>query len=43
MVLKKLLMVGLLLLGIAAVAVLLFFAGDHEDEYREQSAPAAHR
>jgi hypothetical protein len=41
MVLKKLLMIGLLVLGIAAGAVLLFYAGDHDDEYRDSVPPAA--
>jgi hypothetical protein len=33
MVLKKILIVGLLVIGIAAGAVLLFFAGDHDEGY----------
>jgi hypothetical protein len=40
MVLKKFLVIGLLLLGIAAAAVLLFYAGDHDDEYRNSAPPA---
>lgn len=40
MVLKKFLIIGLLVLGIAATAVLLFYAGDHDDEYRNSVAPA---
>ena len=40
MVLKKFLMIGLLVLGIAAAAVLLFYAGDHDDEYRNSVPPA---
>jgi len=39
MVLKKFLMIGLLVLGIAAAAVLLFYAGDHDDEYRNSVRP----
>jgi len=39
MVLRKFLTIGLLVLGIAAAAVsaavLLFYAGDHDDEYRD--------
>ncbi|HWM66553.1 MAG TPA: hypothetical protein VNO35_08210 [Steroidobacteraceae bacterium] len=35
MVLRKFLIIGLLVLGIAAAAVLLFYAGDHDDEYRD--------
>ena len=42
MVLKKFLVIGLLLLGIAAAAVLLFYAGDHDDEYRNSAPPAGH-
>ena len=40
MVLKKFLIIGLLVLGIAAAAVLLFFAGDHDDEYRNSVSSA---
>jgi hypothetical protein len=40
MVLKKFLMIGLLVLGIAAAAVLLFYAGDHDDDYRNSVPPA---
>jgi hypothetical protein len=40
MVLKKFLIIGLLVLGIAAAAVLLFYAGDHDDEYRNSVPPA---
>jgi hypothetical protein len=40
MVLKKLLIIGLLVLGLAAAAVLLFYAGDHDDEYRNSVPPA---
>ena len=40
MVLKKVLIIGLLVLGIAAAAVLLFYAGDHDDEYRNSAPPA---
>ena len=40
MVLKKFLIIGLLVLGIAATAVLLFYAGDHDDEYRNSVPPA---
>jgi hypothetical protein len=38
-VLKKFLIIGLLVLGIAAAAVLLFYAGDHDDEYRNSVPP----
>jgi hypothetical protein len=37
--LKRFLMAGLLVIGIAAAAVLLFLAGDHDEEDRN-SAPA---
>jgi hypothetical protein len=40
MVLKKFLIVGLLVIGIAAAAVLLFFAGDHDEEYPDSAAPS---
>jgi hypothetical protein len=42
LVLKKFLVVGLLMLGIAAVAVLLFYAGDHDDEYHNSLTPDGH-
>jgi hypothetical protein len=38
MVLKKVLIIGLLVLGIAAGAVLLFFAGDHDEGYPNAGA-----
>jgi hypothetical protein len=38
MVLKKILIVGLLVIGIAAGAVLLFFAGDHDEGYPDAAA-----
>jgi hypothetical protein len=38
MVLKKVLIIGLLVLGIAAGAVLLFFAGDHDEGYPDAAA-----
>jgi hypothetical protein len=38
--LKRFLLVGLLVICIAAAAVLLFLAGDHDEEYRN-NAPAA--
>jgi hypothetical protein len=37
--LKRFLLVGLLVIGIAAAGVLLFLAGDHDEEYRN-NAPA---
>ena len=40
MVLKKFLLIGLWVLGIAAAAVLLFYGGDHDDEYRNSVPPA---
>jgi len=39
MVLKKFLLIGLWVLGIAAAAVLLFYVGDHDDEYRNSVPP----
>jgi len=38
MTVKRLVTTGLLVLAIAMVAVFLFFAGDHDEEYR--SSPA---
>src|ERR1700704_4698716 len=38
MILKKTLIVGLLVIGIAAGAVLLFFAGDHDEGYPDAAA-----
>jgi hypothetical protein len=41
--LKRFLLVGLWVIFIAAAAVLLFLAGDHDEEYRNTSpAPPAH-
>jgi len=41
--LKRFLLVGLLVICIAAAAVLLFLAGDHDEEYRNNAqAPRAH-
>jgi hypothetical protein len=40
--LKRLLMAGLLVIGIAAAAVLLFLAGDHDEEDRNSAqAPSS--
>jgi hypothetical protein len=38
MVLRKILIVGLLVVGVAAGGVLLFFAGDHDEGYPDAGA-----
>jgi len=40
---KKLLVVAVAVIGTAAAAVLLFYAGDHDDEYRRPGSPTGGR
>lgn len=37
--LKRFLIIGLLVIGITTAAVLLFLAGDHDEEYRNSVPP----